>query len=163
MLQNTVPKVPRDQISCPLTGQNTTEYVLGRLSCAAAYTTPNVLGSGRHIELRLHGPKPCKRSSGKDPHLSQPRSEMDHDLPKTVCNKTRWARLLNGFLKQRRRLHNLHGFDLRRWILNSGDMNYISDGSPLTMVVVGVKRHSSGLDRVSSASLGYDHGHDESW
>uniref|UniRef100_M4DYN3 Uncharacterized protein n=1 Tax=Brassica campestris TaxID=3711 RepID=M4DYN3_BRACM len=42
-------------------------------------------------------------------------------------------------------------------------MNYISDGSPLTMVVVGVKRHSSGLDRVSSASLGYDHGHDESW
>ena len=45
----------------------------------------------------------------------------------------------------------------------SGDMAFPSYVSRLTMVVVGVKRRNSNLDRASSASLGYDHGHVESW
>jgi len=45
----------------------------------------------------------------------------------------------------------------------SGDMACPSYDSWLTMVLVGVKRRNSNLDRASSASLGYDHGHVESW
>ena len=45
----------------------------------------------------------------------------------------------------------------------SGDMAFPSYVSRLTMVVVGVKRGNSNLDRASSASLGYDHGYVESW
>jgi len=45
----------------------------------------------------------------------------------------------------------------------SGDMAFPSYVSRLTMVVVGVKRRNSNLDRASSASLGYDHGYVESW
>ncbi|WZZ78874.1 hypothetical protein YC2023_099446 [Brassica napus] len=57
---------------CPLTGQNTTEKVLGsythRTSARLDFTQTET-----HYKkiILIRGPKPCKRNSGKDPHISQ--------------------------------------------------------------------------------------------
>ena len=84
--------------------------------------------------------------------------EKDWDFSKDVTKKitlscyTAWTTANDG------------GWLELRWSWKDSSVTWLAPpiyGSPLTMMVVGVKRRSSSLDRVSSASLGYNHIHDE--